>query len=53
MGGWLKNFAYRIRIPWQLSLLAEALAVFIALATVSFPAVRASLANPADAIRRE
>jgi putative ABC transport system permease protein len=53
MDSWLKNFAYRIHIPWELFLLSTGLAVVIALVTVSFQAVRASLTNPVDSIRTE
>jgi putative ABC transport system permease protein len=53
MHSWLGNFAYRIGMPWELFVLAGALAVVIALATVSFQAVRASLTNPVDSIRTE
>lgn len=53
MNSWLKNFAYRISMPWELFLLSAGLAVVIALITVSFQAVRASLTNPVDSIRTE
>lgn len=53
MNSWLKNFAYRIHMPWEMFLLSAGLAVVIALVTVSFQAVRASLTNPVDSIRTE
>jgi putative ABC transport system permease protein len=53
MHNWLGNFAYRIAMPFELFLLAGILAVLIALGTVSFQAVRASLTNPVDSIRTE
>jgi putative ABC transport system permease protein len=53
MHNWLGNFAYRIKMPLVVFLLAGVLAVVIALATVSFQAVRASLADPVDSIRTE
>src|SRR5690606_33013258 len=46
MNNWLDDFAYRISIQWWMFVLAGALAIVIALATVSFQAVRAAIANP-------
>jgi putative ABC transport system permease protein len=53
MSNWLGNFAYRIKMPLVIFVLAAALAVVIALATVSLQAIRASLADPVDSIRTE
>jgi len=53
MHSWLGNFAYRIKMPLAIFLLAGLLAVVIALVTVSFQAIRASLADPVDSIRTE
>jgi putative ABC transport system permease protein len=53
MHEWLNNFAYRIRISWWVFLVAGASALLIAVATVSFQAVRAALSNPVESLRRE
>jgi putative ABC transport system permease protein len=53
MSRWLSDFAYRIGMQWWVFVLAGGLALLIALFTVSFQAVRAALANPADALRYE
>jgi len=53
MNNWLDDFAYRISIQWWMFVLAGALAIVIALATVSFQAVRAAIANPVDSLRDE
>jgi putative ABC transport system permease protein len=53
MEKWLQNFAYRVHISWWVFLLAGALAVAIALLTISFQAVRAALTNPVDSLRSE
>jgi len=53
MDKWLQNFAYRVHISWWIFLLAGALAVLIALVTISFQAVRAALTNPVRALRSE
>ncbi len=50
---WLQNFAYRIDIQWWIFAVAGAMALLVALATVSYHAVRASLANPVKALRTE
>jgi putative ABC transport system permease protein len=51
MNQWLQNFAYRIDISWQIFALAGLSALFIALITVSFRAVKAALGNPAKILR--
>jgi putative ABC transport system permease protein len=53
MHRWLQDFAYRVDIHWWLFILAGALAVGIALLTVSFQAIRAALANPVKSLRAE
>jgi putative ABC transport system permease protein len=53
MNKWLQNFAYRIHISWWVFIIAGALAVFIALITVSFQAIKAAVANPVEALRSE
>ena len=53
MDRWLQNFAYRITIDWWIFALAGILAVLIALATVSFQAIKAALANPVKSLRME
>ena len=53
MHRWLQNFAYRIDIAWWTFLLAGALALVIALLTVSYQAIRAALANPVESLRYE
>jgi putative ABC transport system permease protein len=53
MNGWLQNFAYHINIGIGTLLLSAALAMVIALITVSFQAVKTALANPIDSLRYE
>ncbi len=53
MSQWLQNFAYRIDLGAGIFLLAGGVALFIALATVSWQSVRAALANPTDSLRSE
>jgi putative ABC transport system permease protein len=53
MKHWLQDFAYRITINGWMFLLAGGIALHIALATVSYQAIRAVLANPVESLRYE
>jgi len=53
MHAWLQDYAYQISIQWWFFALAGATAVLIALATVSFQAFKAALANPVKSLRSE
>ncbi len=53
MQKWLRDFVYRTDITWDVFVLAGLMAVFIAVLTVSFQAMRAALANPAESLRSE
>jgi putative ABC transport system permease protein len=53
MNKWLMNFAYRIDISWWIFLVAAVIAIFIALTTISYQAIRAALMNPVKSLRTE
>jgi putative ABC transport system permease protein len=53
MSRWLQDFAYRIPIEWWVFVLAGVLALFIAMLTVSFQAIKAAIANPVNSLRTE
>ena len=53
MNKWLQDFAYKIDIEWWVFALAGALAIVIALLTVSFQSVKAALMNPVKSLRSE
>lgn len=53
MHQWLKSFSYKITISWWTFVLAGLVALLIALATVSFQAVKAALANPVDSLKSD
>jgi len=53
MHNWLQNYAYRIEISWWIFIVAAALAIVIALFTISFQAIRAALSNPVKSLRTE
>jgi putative ABC transport system permease protein len=50
---WLETFAYRTEISWWIFLVAGAVALAIALLTVSIQTIRAALANPVESLRSE
>ena len=51
MNKWLQDFAYRIDISWWMFASAGILVMLIALATVSFQAIKAAIANPVKSLR--
>jgi len=53
MNKWLQYFAYRINVGVWIFILAGALALIIALLTVSYQAIKSALANPVEALRYE
>lgn len=53
MNRWLQDFAYRISIQWWVFLVAGMVAAFVALATISFQAIKAAIANPVKSLRTE
>jgi len=52
-GKWLEHYPYRISLSWWMFSVAAILVVIIALATVSFQAIKAALANPVKSLRSE
>lgn len=50
---WLNNFAYRINVNWSVFAIAGMAAIGIALATVSYHAIKAAMANPVKSLRTE
>ena len=53
MNKWLQDFAYRVSIGWWIFFIAGAVAILIALLTVSFQAIKAAIANPVKSLRTE
>jgi putative ABC transport system permease protein len=53
MQEWLKEFAYKIEITWDVFLLTGVMTVGIALFTISYQSVKAALMNPAASLRSE
>jgi ABC-type antimicrobial peptide transport system permease subunit len=53
MHNWLQNYVYRIDISWQLFAAGGFVALIIALAPISFRAIKAAFVNPVKSLRSE
>lgn len=53
MHTWLQDYTYRVSISWWIFVLTGLISVLIAIATVSYQAVKAALANPVKSLRAE
>lgn len=53
MSKWLQAFAYRVPISWWMFALSGIIALFIALFTISFQAIKAALSNPVKSLKTE
>lgn len=53
MNGWLDNFAYRTTISWLVFVGAGAIALIIAIATVSIQVIKVAIQNPVTSLRYE
>lgn len=50
---WLQQYPYRISFPWHIIMMSGLLSVLIAIATVSFRAIKAAIQNPTRSLRNE
>ncbi|HEU4901260.1 MAG TPA: ABC transporter permease [Flavisolibacter sp.] len=53
MQQWLQDYAYRIHISWWIFAAGGAASILIALATISFQAIKAAVANPVKSLKTE
>ena len=53
LNNWLESYQYRITLTWWMFAIAAFGGLFIALSTVSYHSLRASLGNPVDSLRSE
>jgi ABC-type antimicrobial peptide transport system permease subunit len=53
MHSWLQNYTYRVNIGWIVFVITGLLSLGIAVATVSFQAIKAALSNPVTSLRAE
>jgi ABC-type antimicrobial peptide transport system permease subunit len=50
---WLQDYPFRINISWWIFMIGGVASILIALATVSFQAIKAAVANPVKSLRTE
>jgi len=50
---WLENYPYRIKLSWSIFATGSILVILIAIATISFQAIKAAVTNPANSLRSE
>ena len=53
MNKWLQDFVYKTDITWDIFVVSGLSALVVALATVSYQAIRAAMANPVTNLRSE
>ena len=53
MNKWLQDYAYRIKITWQLCAITAVVVLLIALITICWQAIKAAIANPVKSLRSE
>ena len=53
MNNWLQSYPYRTPIAWWVFALVFLISMGIALLTISFQAIKAAIANPAESLRSE
>ena len=53
MHKWLQDFAYRVDLSWWIFALSGAIALLIALLTISWQAIKAARANPINSLKYE
>lgn len=53
MNQWLQDFAFRINLSWLIFVATGAIALVVALITLSFQAIRAAIANPVKSLKTE
>ncbi|MEO6731423.1 MAG: ABC transporter permease [Ferruginibacter sp.] len=53
MNKWLQDYVYRINISWWIFAAGGLVAIIIALATISFQAIKAAIANPVKSLKTE
>jgi putative ABC transport system permease protein len=53
MNKWLQTFPYHVSLSWWIFLLTGLVSTIIALLTVSYQAIKAAFANPAQSLRAE
>jgi putative ABC transport system permease protein len=50
---WLRNYPYRITLSWKMFIAGGVFVIIIALATISYQAIKAAIANPVKSLRTD
>lgn len=53
MNKWLRNFAFRTAVGWEVFLVSAGVALAVSLITVSFQSIKAAASDPVDSLRYE
>ncbi|HMG93423.1 MAG TPA: FtsX-like permease family protein, partial [Chryseolinea sp.] len=53
MKSWLQSFEYRVDVGWEVFIVAGAISLLIALATISYHTIRTALSRPAETLKYE
>lgn len=53
MDQWLKDFSYRIDVPWWVLVMAAFMGIAVAIVTVSYQSIKAAIVNPVKSLRTE
>lgn len=53
MSSWLQSFEYRVTISWEVFALAGSLSLLIALATISYQAIKTAWPMHAETLKHE
>ena len=53
MDNWLQDYSYHIQMHWYFFVLAGLMAILISMATISYQAIKAAIANPVKSLRDE
>lgn len=53
MSHWLQNFTFRIKMNWEIFLIAILISIIIAWIAVGYKSIKAALANPVKSLRSE
>jgi len=49
----LRNYPYRITLSWKMFIAGGVFVIIIALATISYQAIKAAIANPVKSLRTD
>lgn len=53
MKKWLRHFEFHVSVPWWIFIVVGAIAILIAVVTISLQSIKAALSNPVKSLNRE